>query len=361
MRGAWLVEAVFSHAAFFFFLLAQNIMSLEELQVTNEAAVKAALADVRADETATNWALLEHEAGKPNVVGLKASGSDGVAGFQAALSANDVSYGLIRVTDKIDGHDIVKIIFVRWLGSVSGVFTARIAPIKSQVEDLMNAHGTIFFDNVDTLDEIAEDVIMNKVADVSGSRSRVTQASASNQDMSRSGNATGAYAGPSDAATKTHIQRTPEAPKGGGAAITIADDIAAAIDAVKSHTDPQDWVVISYAEGNKHVQVHGQGSGGIGELHACLKDDMVGYGLLRVTDQIDATATVKLVFITWIGEYVKPMTKAKVTTHKGTVQALFEPFHESIVASELDEISGEEIAKRVGSMSGSLSKVKIAE
>lgn len=40
-------------------------------------------------------------------------------------------------------------------------------------------------------------------------------------------------------------------------------------------------------------------------------------------DKIDDIPTVKFVYIQWIGETTKFMTKAKVTTHKGGLEDAF--------------------------------------
>lgn len=40
-------------------------------------------------------------------------------------------------------------------------------------------------------------------------------------------------------------------------------------------------------------------------------------------DVVDGITTVKFVFITWVGENVKPMTKGKISTHKSTIEKAF--------------------------------------
>ena len=40
-------------------------------------------------------------------------------------------------------------------------------------------------------------------------------------------------------------------------------------------------------------------------------------------DQVDGITTVKFVFITWVGENVKPMTRGKMSTHKSTIEKTF--------------------------------------
>mgnify|MGYP002424418742 CR=1 FL=1 len=68
------------------------------------------------------------------------------------------------------------------------------------------------------------------------------------------------------------------------------------------------------------ISVLSKGDGGLEELKNQLKDDLVGYCLLRQTDQIDESATVKFVFVHWVGENTPRMQKAKVSIHLPTLK-----------------------------------------
>ncbi len=89
-----------------------------------------------------------------------------------------------------------------------------------------------------------------------------------------------------------------------------------------------------------------------------LDPKQVLYGLIRVTEVIDKSTTVKFVFLFWLGEEVPPMTKARVTTHKGNVEAKLAPYHTTIFANNQDEITEELITKEVCKASMSISNVK---
>jgi len=41
------------------------------------------------------------------------------------------------------------------------------------------------------------------------------------------------------------------------------------------------------------------------------------------TDVVDEIPTVKFVYIQWVGEGVKTMTRAKISTHKGDLEEVF--------------------------------------
>jgi len=102
----------------------------------------------------------------------------------------------------------------------------------------------------------------------------------------------------------------------------------------------------------------GSGTGGVEELKSKLRDDKTSYGLVRVTDKIDNSVTVKFVLIVWVGEKVPFIKKAQVTTHKGSVTRLFGQYHNDIHANTLDEISESLIMGKVSDASGTAHHVK---
>ena len=56
---------------------------------------------------------------------------------------------------------------------------------------------------------------------------------------------------------------------------------------------------------------------------------------------IGSTVAVKFIFLSFIGENVPMMKKAKTSTLKGTITEAFEPFHAELLnASTLDEVMG---------------------
>ena len=79
-------------------------------------------------------------------------------------------------------------------------------------------------------------------------------------------------------------------------------------------------VVFGY-EGNSKIVVKGSGSGGLDELKGSLEDDQVNYGYLRVTSGDSESKRSKFVFISWVGEKVGPLKRAKVSVSQGWRQA----------------------------------------
>lgn len=77
------------------------------------------------------------------------------------------------------------------------------------------------------------------------------------------------------------------------------------------------------------------------------------YGLVRTTEQIDKSTTVKFVYITFIGENIGVMRRAKISTFKGTVTKAFEPFHaEMLNATSVDEVNETAITDLLQQMFG---------
>jgi len=125
---------------------------------------------------------------------------------------------------------------------------------------------------------------------------------------------------------------------------------------VRKDTTPTNWAIFGYQPGTKNVIVfQHSGEGDIEELKKYLKEDEIQYALLRVTDKIDNSVTVKFVSIWWVGERVKINQKALVTTHKGEITAWRGQAHIDLYASTLDELSS--LMEKVTDASGTSNRV----
>jgi len=145
-----------------------------------------------------------------------------------------------------------------------------------------------------------------------------------------------------------------------GNTIPADSAVAEAIADVRNDKTETNWTVAAY-EGNdlkKKLAHVASGNGGIDEATANLGPDVVAYILIRVVDVIEKIRTVKFAFITYVGPDVPIMKKAKVTTNKGGVTALFNPFHVSQEITNASEVSDESLLALVQDASGSKSKVK---
>merc|ERR1711934_1287806 len=189
--------------------------------------------------------------------------------------------------------------------------------------------------------DISDDVVMTRVTDASGSGSRVLD----RPDQNR-------------ASAVVHKAPTscgrPSVPKESSAEVSFADPEGAAegIKKVRNNDDPTDWVLFGYEGQSNVVVLVGTGNGGIEEMKQQLKPDSINYGIVRVYDCYDGHTTTKFVLILWVGENVKIMRKARITTHKGAVLEVLGQYHTDIPCSNHNEVNQEIIMSAVQDASG---------
>jgi ssRNA-specific RNase YbeY (16S rRNA maturation enzyme) len=143
--------------------------------------------------------------------------------------------------------------------------------------------------------------------------------------------------------------------------LVFADEATAtaALKDVRSNDTPTNWVLFTYSESGKNtLDLVGKGSGGVEELKSHLNEAKMAYGLVRVTEKIDNSVTVKFVFIIWCGSKVPFVQKGKMTTHKGSITQLIGQFHTDLNCSELSEVDEHIIMQKVTSASGTAVHVK---
>jgi len=145
--------------------------------------------------------------------------------------------------------------------------------------------------------------------------------------------------------------------------LVFGDEAAAkgAFNDVRANDTATNWCLFTYSDSKKNtLELVGSGSGGIEELKQHLSETKMFYGLVRVTDKIDNSVTIKFVFIIWCGEKVPFVQKGKMTTHKGSISSLMGQYHNDINCSNLNELSEEVIMSKVRDASGTAVHVKDA-
>jgi len=84
-------------------------------------------------------------------------------------------------------------------------------------------------------------------------------------------------------------------------------------------------MIISYASPTgtqaQTLKLHSSGTGGVAAMVDALTDDMIGYCLVRETDSVDNSITVKFVFVFWLGDHANRMQKARTSTHMGYIKS----------------------------------------
>jgi len=131
------------------------------------------------------------------------------------------------------------------------------------------------------------------------------------------------------------------------------NEIKDAIADVRNDKTSTNWVLLSYqGENSNNVVLAGKGDGGVNELIQQLKEDNVGYGIVRLVERFDDSDTVKFVFIRWVGENIHRMLRARLGTHSGAIKEIVSPYHVSVEASTPDEITEEIVIATVKKAAG---------
>ncbi|XP_068735168.1 uncharacterized protein [Montipora capricornis] len=324
-----------------------------QVEVRDEGSFKDAMMDVRSDESSTNWMLAAHWEGNPNIIYCKGKGSEGANEMTSHLEDSEVMYALVRLEELVDSYveKTVKFVYVHWIGdSVPFTKKGKFGVVHGSVQEHFQPCHSI----IETAQraELSQDEMIKLLSDQSGRTNKVLEVAdaAHRQDRGFTSSSNVIKTGKAAASFQT-----PNA-----VAVNIDVAVRDAIAEVRSDDTETDWCVGSYGEKNpkKPIVLIGKGTDGLKGVLSLLENDIVVYALLRVQDQVDGITTVKFVFITWVGENVKPMTRGKISTHKSTIEKTFHPAHVQIYATTAGELSEDVIMSKVQNASGSKSHVK---
>lgn len=140
------------------------------------------------------------------------------------------------------------------------------------------------------------------------------------------------------------------------AGVTFANtDCMSVLEDVRSDHSPLNWVLYQYAQNGaskNSLELFAQGEGAFDELKAKIVQDQVLYGLLRVQTGDALSRRIKFVFITYVGENVTPMKRAKVSTHKLAVRELLKGCAVDVHATNLSELDEDDLAKKLKQAGG---------
>jgi len=298
-------------------------VELEPKDVVEEAIKK-----VRDDAaTDVNWLLLGYVEGKPATLSLFAKGNGGAAELKQKLEDNLALYGYLRVNDNIDGNVVTKFVLLQWIGNgVKTLMRGRLSTHLPPVKTLLKHH--VFIAATDK-NEVTNQSVSDRVSDASGSGNRVLV------DGARRNSAGTSSTSPTSLSTAQKRKSLSSTEL----KFVNPDAVKAALVELRNTSSTVDYVLLGYEGETDDLTLAAQGAGGLAAIQEKLSADNVVYGLLRVTEKTDNVSSHKFVLITWVGDQVKVMRKARVTTHQGGVQALIGGFHVALTASDKAELS----------------------
>jgi len=315
--------------------------------------IKAAIADVRNDGTATNWALVSYEGENTNNIALQGKGEGGPNELIDQLQDDKVGYGIIRLVERRDDSDTVKFVFVRWVGeNIHRMLRARLGTHSGAVKEIFHPYHVDV--EASNKGEINEEIIWATVRKASGTAVYLVDKKGSSpaSHVPKSPVGGGGAKAPSFANAGVNKQS-------GGVSFPDEKALRAAIADVRNDTSNTNWVLASYDGPNSNsVVLVGSGSGGAAELLGHLKNDIVGYGLVRQSEKFDDSTRAMFAFINWTGEDIHRMLRARLGTHSGAIKDLIGSYHVSINAANTNEISEDIITTTIRETMGTASKVR---
>eukprot|EP01121_Diplochlamys_sp_Union-15-3_P010630 TRINITY_DN2_c0_g1_i1.p1 TRINITY_DN2_c0_g1~~TRINITY_DN2_c0_g1_i1.p1 ORF type:complete len:525 (+),score=105.91 TRINITY_DN2_c0_g1_i1:71-1645(+) len=336
-----------------------------EFGFTDEDSIRATITEIRKGTSDDNWILLTYEGPTSNTLHLLAKGH-GIDKLVTYLKDDIVVYGLVRVNETIDNSVTTKFAMIKWQGeNIPRMQKARLGVHRGEVNKFFHPFHVDL--NCERKNEISEEIIMNLINAASGTKINVLETSVPSHKVQKQTTTTSSHhqhtspsGGDSEHKPKpssVNVPRSTSQPKVNQENVEILfedeDAIRSGIKEVRSDSNDTDWIIITYtAQKSKTLKVHSKGSDGITGLKKHLTDDMVGYCLLRTTEKIDESVTVKFVFVNWIGTKINRMQRATLGTHRGAVLGLFQPFHVDHDAEKQEELNEEIIKAKIKKAAG---------
>ena len=319
-----------------------------------------AIRRVRSDDDPTNWCLCGYDFAQPGMcLAMSGSGAGGLAELRARLSSESAYYGLARTTDNIDEkvQGAVKFVFVTFLGDgVSPMKRGKITTLKGTITEAFEPFHVELL-NATSPEEVSDAAVQALIDSQFGNVKNVV-----GDGSMRIGQKTikvaphkGADAADAAAGPRSLTPRGETAAAGYESArqtAAVSDDVTAAIASVRKDSDPTTWCVLGYDSDGRQprLQLVGKGAGAVESVQSTLAPSELLYALVRVTQQVDRSTTVKFALISWVGEQVAPMRKAKLSTLRGAATELLSPFHAELLnVSDAAAVTHDQIMKLLDS------------
>lgn len=287
--------------------------------------------------------------------------SEGAGSIDAAAAhfkPSDASYVLIRKNHKVEMVQTVKFAFVAWVPESAPPMRKSMLTIhKSQIKDLFLPFH-VFLDCTDAADlKKAESQIMDKIGFSSGTKLHVT-----NKEEYKAPTNLAAQGGVKHAQNKSSNLVSDSVQKNRELGFADKEAFDAAYAAVKSDTDPTDWMLLGYVRNGddfdiKTLTLLGSGSGGIPELASRLDDEQVYYAYFRLTEQYDKSVTTKFCYLKLMTNKVRPLQRSKMTTHAGFMKEILSPVHVDFDLSAPGDFSESVVREKIGGYTGTKSHV----
>ena len=114
---------------------------------------------------------------------------------------------------------------------------------------------------------------------------------------------------------------------------------------VRSDKSDTNWLLLDYeTDRSDKVVLTATGTGGLNELKEHLEDSRASYAYVRVSYSNDKESTrEKFILVSWIGEYCKPMRKAKISVQLADIKRALPVYSLDVAAREKDDLKEQPI------------------
>ncbi|KAM9952279.1 hypothetical protein ACTFIT_002973 [Dictyostelium discoideum] len=125
---------------------------------------------------------------------------------------------------------------------------------------------------------------------------------------------------------------------GNSVSVSNLEDFNDAVKSVHKTDSATNWLLVGYDGSPDKIKLLSTGTKGINELIEHFDDTSMVYAILRVVDHVDGIPTDRFVYITFIGDNVKAIEKAKYSVNKTSVTKLLGHYNVEIIASLKSEL-----------------------
>lgn len=335
--------------------------------------VSAAVAAIRNDDDPMTWGIFEYNGAELSTAATGAGTVD--AEVVPQLRDDVILYVFYRTKEVIDESETIKFAFITWNGpSTPRMVKAKLCGHSTAIDDFFHPYHVVL--HCDRPDEVSDAIIAAAISKASGTADyTITRAQAEALTKPKPAPAPAKPAPAASAAAAVNHsapQRreygkpvaTPSSfakTKVSGAAPTSDDkdglpfdnkeECEEAIRDVRNDETETQWAVVGIPKGKKSAALLGTGTG-FEEMVALFKDDVVAWAILRRILVVDESETVKFVYISWTGEGINRMLRARLGTWSGQAQELFSPYHVDIKATDLSEVTLDVITNAIETAAG---------
>lgn len=139
-----------------------------------DPAVTQAIANVHSDAHESTWCAIGYAHKDALKLLAEGSGEDVTDQMLAAMSDDDIGFGMVRVIDIVDKHPTTKFVFVQLMPEhVSAMKKSRVATKKNVIHPLFDPYHVAF--EITEKSELSHQILVDKVQAASGTKKWVKE------------------------------------------------------------------------------------------------------------------------------------------------------------------------------------------